>query len=277
MTKKNTMLTLERDVVKRGRILGLNFSKIAENAISEKIEKFSKPTGKNIVRIPKTDSISVTNFGTFKEHLEIKFKPGINVIVGPSGSGKTTLLHCLKATYYNNLSPPKSVFIDDEKDIRIKVKPRRGTIESRYRGSKIRTLDSVKKEKYYSMQGNKLDFAPRHDIWNRLSYYKDEYIKGELLHDVNEYSRGEKDYIDIVLEGALTFPYECYIKDDIFYYLDENLIDKVINFLLFQEFQCIVTTSRQIEERKAINIIELEKESVFTFWEDILKKRYNDI
>lgn len=270
MVKKNTMLTLNRALVNKGKILGLNFSKIAEEAIKEEVEKLERPNGKDIVRIPRTESISVKNVGALKDGLKIHFSPGVNVIVSPCGTGKSTLLHCLKAAYYPDLPLPRTAYIASNQDIMIKVSPQDGVIESKLRGTKVRTLDDLKRDSD-GFRTKSIRYPDSEELWDRLRAFKKRYITRDLSRKRFNLSEGERSFVDLVFEGALTFNTECYIKDDFIENFDRKMKVRALNFLVEQGFQSIVATNRPVnEERVGINVINLENETALNFWEKVI-------
>lgn len=235
-------------------------------------EKYSKSSREYVVRIPRTESISVNNIGVFEDKLKIHFSPRINIIKSPCGTGKSTLLGCLKAAYYLGIEYTRTAYIPDDADIRIKVAPYNGMIESRLKGTIRRTIDSLRKEKMKVVSGPYVRYPDDHDIWSRLKVFKDKYIRKENLHRFDQLSKGERDYIDFIFQTAMTMPNECYIKDDFFRTFDRDMVKKVLNILLEQGFQSIFTTNRDIEERNGVNLIQLEKETLLNFWQRMTER-----
>ena len=109
--KKNTMLTLDNDLVEKARDLGLNLSAISAEAI--KMEVASKSI-KNL--IPAVKSLKLHNVGPFKD-VSLSFTDGLNIICGTNGSGKSTILRSLIYAF------------DRESGPRVRDERQRGSVE----------------------------------------------------------------------------------------------------------------------------------------------------
>jgi ABC-type glutathione transport system ATPase component len=109
--KKNTMLTLDNDLVEKARALGLNLSAISAEAI--KMEVASKSI-KNL--IPSVKSLKLHNVGPFKD-VSLSFTDGLNIICGTNGSGKSTILRSLIYAF------------DRESGPRVRDERQRGSVE----------------------------------------------------------------------------------------------------------------------------------------------------
>lgn len=108
MTKKNTLLYLDTDLVKRAKKSGMNISKAAEYGIkiildSEETDLEFNPSldlaqmifDKNAFVLPlKIKMLELANIGLF-ERKRVVFKDGINIITGKGITGKTTLINSI--------------------------------------------------------------------------------------------------------------------------------------------------------------------------------------
>jgi len=101
--KKNTLLYLDENMVQQAKDLGLNLSKICQNAINSELsflgsgqfnpEDFLNElylSGSAIFLPIKINSVKIENMGIIK-NAEIEFKEK-NIIVGSNATGKTTIL-----------------------------------------------------------------------------------------------------------------------------------------------------------------------------------------
>lgn len=91
--KKNTMITVEEELVKKAKALGINISEITSKAI--KVEMELMMTG---WLIPKVKSLKLRNIGPFKE-ADLGFTNGINIIYGPNATGKSTIIRSLTRAF----------------------------------------------------------------------------------------------------------------------------------------------------------------------------------
>jgi len=114
--KKNTMLSLDEELVKKARENNLNISKIAEESLKKNIlsrshfgkkaaEDFGKylkdlKIGQEIYFLPfKIKSINAEKIGPIKKlNIDLKEK---NLVYGPNASGKSILLRAISSTFGN--------------------------------------------------------------------------------------------------------------------------------------------------------------------------------
>jgi len=114
MGKKNTLLYLDENLVRRAKKFGLNLSEVAEAALRERLLpllstgelqldfdqhlKDLKEEG-DCYELPiELEGIGLKNVGPLNK-LEVKFKRDINVILGPAGSGKSIMIRAIARAF----------------------------------------------------------------------------------------------------------------------------------------------------------------------------------
>lgn len=105
--KKNTLLYLDPEVVRKAKREGLNISKITEETLMERLQ--IKAHGKaglyrNLLELKKDwgfaclslklKNVKLKNIGPFNDFCA-SFSPGMNLILGPNGSGKSVIIRSL--------------------------------------------------------------------------------------------------------------------------------------------------------------------------------------
>ncbi len=227
--KKNTMLTLEKNVIETAKALGINLSQVAGEALKKRLEERLRPRGQGIVQIPKTEKVILKNIGPFQGEKEFEFSDGMNVIVGANGSGKTTIIESIRAVYGDQRPPTKNEFVEDDEDAWIKVVPMDGEIK--------RDISEV---------GHRLtegDFTHRIDFERFDSLT--EVIKERMSHnagmDFRGLSEGDRVFREIVFQSMATRPNECYVNDGALARLDVKIKEIVLDMLRQQDIQVILT------------------------------------
>jgi len=129
MPKKNTMLTIDEDLIEKARVLGLNLSEIATEAIKREVASKSV---KNL--IPAVKSLKLRNIGPFKNAF-LSFGKELNVVCGENGTGKSIILRALAYAFDRENEPPDAF-----------VRGRMGSIEVKLFSSRV--LKTISEGRY---------------------------------------------------------------------------------------------------------------------------------
>ena len=143
MAKKNTLLYLDENLVRRAKRFGLNLSEITEVALREKLLQYMSAGERQLdfgqhlkdlqgegmcFELPlELEGVEVRNLGPIDE-FKAKFKPGINVVLGPNGSGKSIIFKTVVHVFGSH--PP---FFDIK--TLLKHGKRRGEVKIHLRGA----------------------------------------------------------------------------------------------------------------------------------------------
>ena len=131
--KKNTLLYLNSDLVKKAKEHNINISNIAEQAIQSELRTYETDFNPekyledqlfkwNGWFFPfKIQAIELENFGKFKK-TKIEFDKGINFIVGDNATGKTTIVMAITEIMNNVSTKNKDKTINKEsKNAKVKL------------------------------------------------------------------------------------------------------------------------------------------------------------
>lgn len=138
MSKKNTLLYLDEELVKAAKMADLNLSKLMESAIktkifpqlsgSERALLFPEDHLENLkeqdrcFEIPfRIDKVSIKNIGPFSD-FETKFED-FNIITGMGATGKTTLIRSIAYACNLERTEMKNLLKDGKKNGEITVEP----------------------------------------------------------------------------------------------------------------------------------------------------------
>lgn len=206
--KKNTMLTIEEDLTRSAKLLGLNLSDIASRAIEQEV---ALSVAKSL--IPRVKNLKLHNIGMFKEFF-MSFDEGTNIIYGPHASGKSTILQSLAYSFGHECRP------------NVRVGSLRGRIEVETFPSKI---------------NKNLDLRePDEGVNNIIKRV----IKGMSKEDIpfNMLSGGEQRAV--LLFGILSVakPHEAVLLDEPTQFFDKTWTSEFIEMLKETNSQIIIAT-----------------------------------
>lgn len=113
--KKNTMITLEEELVKKAKALGINISEVTSQAVKVEME-----VRRTSYLIPMVKKLRLRNTGPFK-NVELGFTNGINIIYGLGGSGKSTIILSLAHAFRHESEQELPTITHGEKNGRIEI------------------------------------------------------------------------------------------------------------------------------------------------------------
>ncbi|MHA1756013.1 MAG: AAA family ATPase [Promethearchaeota archaeon] len=135
--KKNTLLTLDSDLVNYAKRMKVNISELAENALKKKLIPVMSSGERMILNIESylkemedmnycfflpfpIKKLELKNVGPISS-LSANFSKGINIIKGDNGSGKTILLRAI-AMAFDKFRPEREIMLKrDEKEGYLKI------------------------------------------------------------------------------------------------------------------------------------------------------------
>jgi predicted ATP-dependent endonuclease of OLD family len=119
--KKNTLLTLDSDLVELAKTKGINISGLVDNVLKNMLLNKNDPVDilKSLEEMNNVKylgvsvkNIKISNIGPIK-NFNAEFSEGINVIVGPNASGKTLIHKCI--SHLLNYENYPSIFNENSK------------------------------------------------------------------------------------------------------------------------------------------------------------------
>lgn len=230
--KKNTMITLEEELVKKAKALGINISEITSKAVEFKIKVMV--TG---YLIPRVKSLRLRNTGPFKE-ADMMFTNGVNIIHGPNATGKSTITWSLTGAFKHESEqelPPISHGMKN------------GRIEVEIFPQKIVRLLSRKKRKSISPKG-----------------FEDKEGMMWIPEEIKSY--GEKRMLYLWALFSHAEPHNAILFDEPTATLDDRIASWFVNNVKKNRNQIIIATSdKRLLKISNANIYE-------TFWENNMAK-----